>query len=85
MGDDEVADLPRRRVPLLAGERAGLVIGSPSIAMLSAATSIETALWLDHATVELQRIAVLSGEERLVEVATDLSYARTTTGRLVAL
>lgn len=85
MRDDEVEDLPRRRVPLLAGERAGLVVGSPSIAMLSATTGIETALWLDNVTVELQRIAELSGEERLVEVAADLSYARTNTGRLVAL
>ncbi|MGO8946139.1 MAG: hypothetical protein ACLQUY_00455 [Ktedonobacterales bacterium] len=77
--------IPRRRVPLLAGERVGLVIGSPSTPMLSAETGAQTALWLEHATLELQRIQVLSPGECLVAVASDLSYARTNTGKLVAL
>ncbi len=78
-------DIPRRRVPLLAGEQVGLVVGSPSIAMLSAQAGVQTALWLEHATLELQRIQVLLPDEHLLEVAADLSYARTNTGRLVAI
>ena len=85
MRDHEDHLIPRRRVPMLAGERVGLVVGSPSITMLSAETGIQTALWLEHATLELQSIAVLPPDECLVEVAADLSYARTNTGRLVAL
>ena len=77
--------IPRRRVPLLAGERIGLVIGSPSTPMLSADNGAQTEVWLEHATLELQRIQVLLPDECLVEVASDISYARTNTGRLVAL
>jgi hypothetical protein len=77
--------IPRRRVPLLAGESVGLVIGSPSTPMLNAATGLETALWLENATLELHRTQVLSSEEHLVEVAVDLSYARTSDGKLIAL
>jgi hypothetical protein len=53
--------------------------------MLNAATGLETAVWLETATVELQRAQLLESGEHLVEVAADLSYARTSLGRLVPL
>jgi hypothetical protein len=77
--------IPRRRVPLLEGEHIGHVIGSPGAVMLTADSGPQTALWLEQATDELQRLQELSPEEHLVAVAADLSYARTSTGRLVAL
>jgi hypothetical protein len=77
--------IPRRRVPLLAGEHLGEVIGSPDAPMLTAATSLSTAVWLETATVELQRAHMLEIGEHLVEVAADLSYARTSLDRLVPL
>ena len=77
--------IPRRRVPLLEGEHVGYVIGSPSAEMLSADSGPQAALWLEQATDELQRLQELSPGERLVAVAADLSYAKTSNGRLVAL
>jgi hypothetical protein len=77
--------IPRRRVPLLAGEHVGYVIGSPNAEMLTADSGPQTALWLEQATDELQRLQELSPEEHLVAVAVDLSYAKTSSGRLVAL
>jgi hypothetical protein len=70
---------------LLEGEHIGHVIGSPGAEMLTADSGPQTALWLVQATDELQRLQELSAEEHLVAVAADLSYARTSTGRLVAL
>ena len=78
-------EIPRRRVPLLAGEHVGQVVGSPDTPMLNAEIGLETAVWLEAATVELQRAEVLEAGEHLVEVAADLSYARTSLGRLVPL
>ena len=77
--------IPRRRVPLLEGEHVGHVIGSPNAELLTAAYGPQTALWLEQATDELQRLQELFPEEHLVAVAVDLSYAKTNTGRLVAL
>jgi hypothetical protein len=77
--------IPRRRVPLLAGEHVGQVVGSLDTPMLNAATGLETAVWLEAATVELQRAQLLESGEHLVEVAADLSFARTSLGRLVPL
>jgi hypothetical protein len=53
--------------------------------MLTADSGPQTALWLERATDELRRLQELSPEEHLVAVAADLSYARSSTGRLVAL
>jgi hypothetical protein len=78
-------EIPRRRIPLLSGEHLGEVVGSPDTPMLNAAFGLETAVWLETATVELQRAEVLETGEHLVEVAADLSYARTSLGRLVPL
>ena len=77
--------IPRRRVPLLEGEHVGHVVGSPNANMLTADSGPLTALWLEQATDELQRLQELSLEEHLIAVAADLSYAKTNTGRLVAL
>jgi len=77
--------IPRRRVPLLAGEHVGSVIGSPRVPLLTAETGPQTALWLESATLELHRLQILPPEECLIAVAADLSYAKTNTGKLLPL